>query len=92
MLTLIVGLAFSIALIGLLSFPLYAKPLLPYRLKNQENDLYEQDMLLNTLEELEEEYQLGRVEEKDYQQLKRYTQRQYLKAKNAYEQRQSDEN
>ena len=85
MLPLIIGAFLSIMLIGLLSFPLYVKPLVPYRLKKQEPDLQEQDALLSMLEELEEEYQLGRIEEKDYQQLKQYTQRQYLKAKKTFE-------
>ena len=83
MTTFIISIALILVLILTLAFPLYFYPVLSYRLKHQkqESHSYEQDALLNALEELEEEYQLGRIEEKDYQQLKNYTQRRYLKAK-----------
>ncbi len=44
-------------------------------------DFNEQEALLSALSDLEEEYQLGRLSEPDYQRLKLHFQRRYLQYK-----------
>lgn len=80
-------LPFLIALIALvtiavIAYPLFFQKLTPFDLEEKSSaDFNEKDALLAALTDLEEEYQLGRLSEKDYQHLKLHFQRRYLEHK-----------
>ena len=73
----------SVLTIGVVTFPLFFSRI--QRLELQEVkaklDTGESDALLNALIELEDDFQLGRLNKDEYQQQKIRLQRQYLKLK-----------
>lgn len=69
--------------IGVVTFPLFFSQIQRHELQKAEADLdtSESDALLSALSELEDDFQLGRVNKDEYQQQKIRLQRQYLKLK-----------
>ncbi|MDG2197834.1 MAG: hypothetical protein P8O70_13290 [SAR324 cluster bacterium] len=69
--------------IGVVTFPLFFSRIQRHELqKDQANlDTGESDALLSALSELEDDFQLGRLNKDEYQQQKFRLQRQYLKLK-----------
>ena len=69
--------------IGVVTFPLFFSRIQRHELpKDQANlDTGESDALLSALSELEDDFQLGRLNKDEYQQQKLRLQRQYLKLK-----------
>ncbi len=68
--------------VSIIAYPLYFQELKDYLSgKETSSDFNEQDALLLALTDLEEDYQLGRLSEEDYHQLKLHFQRQYLHQK-----------
>lgn len=78
-------LLFCIALflitVTVIAFPLFFQKLTPHREGKSSADFDEQDSLLTALSDLEEEFQLGRVSNKDYERMKLHFQRKYLELK-----------
>jgi hypothetical protein len=69
--------------IGVVTFPLFFSRIQQHELQKAEADLdtSESDALLSALSELEDDFQLGRLNKDEYQQQKIRLQRQYLKLK-----------
>ncbi len=69
--------------IGVVTFPLFFSRIQRHELqRDQANpDTSESDALLSALSELEDDFQLGRLNKDEYQQQKIRLQRQYLKLK-----------
>ena len=69
--------------IGVVTFPLFFSRIQLHELQKAEADLdtSESDALLSALSELEDDFQLGRLNKDEYQQQKIRLQRQYLKLK-----------
>ena len=69
--------------IGVVTFPLFFNRIQQHELQKAEADLdtSESDALLSALCELEDDFQLGRLNKDEYQQQKIRLQRQYLKLK-----------
>ena len=69
--------------IVVVTFPLFFSRIQRHELQKAEADLAtsESDALLSALSELEDDFQLGRVNKDEYQQQKIRLQRQYLKLK-----------
>ncbi len=69
--------------IGVVTFPLFFSRIQRHELQKAEADLdtSESDALLSALSELEDDFQLGRLNKDEYQQQKIRLQRQYLKLK-----------
>ena len=62
-----------------IAYPLFFQKITRYLSESDiSTDFNEQDALLSALSDLEEEYQLGRLSEPDYQRLKLHFQRRYL--------------
>ena len=65
-----------------IAYPLFFQKITRYLSESDfSTDFNEQDALLSALSDLEEEYQLGRLSEPDYQRLKLHFQRRYLQYK-----------
>jgi hypothetical protein len=75
--------------IGVVTFPLFFSRIQRHELQKTEADLdtSESDALLSALSELEDDFQLGRLNKDEYQQQKIRLQRQYLKLKETPENR-----
>ncbi len=69
--------------IGVVTFPLFFSRIQRHELQKAKADLdtSESDALLSALSELEDDFQLGRLNKDEYQQQKIRLQRQYLKLK-----------
>ena len=69
--------------IGVVTFPLFFSRIQRHELQRDQAipDTSESDALLSALSELEEDFQLGRLNKDEYQQQKIRLQRQYLKLK-----------
>jgi hypothetical protein len=69
--------------IGVVTFPLFFSRIQLHELQKAEANLdtSESDALLSALSELEDDFQLGRLNKDEYQQQKIRLQRQYLKLK-----------
>ena len=65
------------------AYPLFFQKITPFELEDTSLDFNEKEALLAALTDLEEEYQLGRLSDEDYQHLKRHFQRRYLRQKQA---------
>jgi len=80
--TIALSLLLFVITVSIIAYPLYFQELRDYiSEKENSSDFNEQDALLLALTDLEEEYQLGRLSEEDYHQLKLHFQRQYLHQK-----------
>ena len=77
----------SILTIVVVTFPLFFSRIQRHELQKAESDLdtSESDALLSALSELEDDFQLGRLNKDEYQQQKIRLQRQYLKLKETHE-------
>lgn len=74
----------SVFTVGIIIYPLFFEKLRKYELSEEQvQDFSQEDTLLGALSELEEDYQFGRISQKDYQHLKLYFQRRYLQIKKA---------
>ena len=73
--------------IGVVTFPLFFSRIQRHELqRDQANpDTSESDSILSALSELEDDFQLGRLNKDEYQQQKIRLQRQYLKLKETLE-------
>ena len=79
---LLLMIVFWVIMTGVLAYPLFFQPPAPYlSLRKVEHGVSERNAVLNTLTELEEDYELGKLSKKDYEDLKLYFQRQYLSLK-----------
>ena len=69
--------------IGVVTFPLFFSRIQRHELQRDQTtpDTSESDALLSALSELEDDFQLGRLNKDEYQQQKIRLQRQYLKLK-----------
>ena len=69
--------------IGWVTFPLFFSKIQGYELQKTESDTdtSESDALLSALSELEDDFQMGRLNKDEYQQQKIRLQRQYLELK-----------
>jgi flagellar basal body-associated protein FliL len=72
-----------ILVIGVVTFPLFFSRIQRHELQKDQAtpDTSESDALLSALSELEDDFQLGRLNKDEYQQQKIRLQRQYLKLK-----------
>ncbi|MBF0279212.1 MAG: hypothetical protein HQM13_15550 [SAR324 cluster bacterium] len=78
----VLSLLLFIATVLVIAYPLYFQKVSEYISGNENSsDFNEQDSLLSALTDLEEEYQLGRISNEDYQRLKLHFQRKYLHQK-----------
>ena len=73
--------------IGVVTFPLFFSRIQRHELQRDQAipDTSESDALLSALSELEDDFQLGRLNKDEYQQQKIRLQRQYLKLKETSE-------
>lgn len=67
--------------VAVIVYPLFFQKLTVYKDTDTTKDFNEQDSLLSALSDLEEEFQLGRLSDADYQRLKLHFQRRYLQLK-----------
>ncbi len=80
--TIFLILLLTVITILVITYPLFFQKIVDY-LSEQDtsSDFNEQNALLSALSDLEEEYQLGRLSEPDYERLKLHFQRRYLEYK-----------
>lgn len=69
-------------LLAIISYPFYNQPLIPFLSNGSLTEEFsEKDSLLSAISELEEDFQMGRISSKDYDNLKNYFHRKYIKEK-----------
>ncbi len=81
--TLLAALVLSVVTIAIIAYPLFFSGLQNYLLRQEQTEFNEAESLLAALSELEDDYQLGRLGKKDYQQQKLLLQRRYLELRDA---------
>ena len=79
----LLSLLIIVVTIAVIAYPLFFQKLTPFDLEDPAADFNEREALLSALADLEEEYQLGRLSEADYEHLKLQFQRRYLRHKQA---------
>ena len=66
--------------VGVITYPLFRNKIQKYVIpENNKTDSSQANFCLNALSDLEDDYALGRLSETDYNQLKIFHQRKYLK-------------
>ena len=66
--------------VGVITYPLFRNKIQKYVIpENNKNDSGQANFYLNALSDLEDDYAFGRLSETDYNQLKIFHQRKYLK-------------
>ena len=69
--------------VGVITYPLFRSKIQKYVIpENYQIDSSQADYCLNALSDLEDDYDLGRLSESDYNQQKIFLQRKYLKLQN----------
>ncbi len=81
--TLLAALVLSVVTVAIIAYPLFFSGLQRYLLRQEKTEFNEAESLLAALSELEDDYQIGRLGKKDYQQQKILLQRRYLELRDA---------
>ena len=81
--TLLAALVLSVVTVAIIAYPLFFSGLQRYLLRQEKTEFNEAESLLAGHIELEDDYQIGRLGKKDYQQQKILLQRRYLELRDA---------